>query len=128
MTTIEDGAIVMDTDYAPANSTTELVDTPNTIHKFVILETKGVMEDHVGLILEESEDLDRLLKDNPNVRVIASGECYCSLAELNYTVQSPTRQLYRATMADIKELLENRFTKDDTFMREICNAANENNK
>ena len=125
MTTIEDGTIVMDTDFAPANSETEIVDTPETIHKFVILETKGTMEDHVGLILEESEDLDKLLKADPSVRVIATGECYCSLAELNYTVQSPTRQLYRATMADIKELLGNRFTKDDEFMRTICNASNE---
>jgi hypothetical protein len=125
MTTIEDGTIVMDTDFAPVNSETEIVDAPETIHKFVILETKGTMEDHVGLILEESEDLDKLLKADPSVRVIATGECYCSLAELNYTVQSPTRQLYRATMADIKELLGNRFTKDDEFMRAICNASNE---
>lgn len=126
MTTIEDGAIVMDTDYAPANSTEEIIDSLDTIHKFVILETKGTMEDHVGLILEETEDLDEMLKSNSNIRVIATGTCYCSLAELNYAVQSPTRQLYRATMADLNELLKDRFTKDDLYMRSACNEANKN--
>ena len=120
MTHYDNGNIVMDTDYAPANSTEPLrvAEKPTN---YVVIRVRGIMEDHIGMILEDNDELKKVLAENPDIRVIARGTSEVSLAELIYTVQSPTRQLYRAVMCDLKEMVEERFTGDDQVMREMCN-------
>ena len=113
----------MDTDYAPANSTEPLRSTEGPTN-FVVIRVRGIMEDHLSMILEDNEQLQQILADNPDITVIARGTSEVSLSELIYTVQSPVRQQYRALMCDLKELVEGRFTGDDQIMRELCNNAN----
>lgn len=128
MTTIdENGMFVMDDDYAPKNSPVPITEKVG-VTKYVIIEYIGHMGDQQAMILERNEEFDNLIKENSEIHVIAEGECYCSLSELIYAVQSPTRQLYRAAMADVKELLEERFTTDDEYMRNLCNSIIEEEK
>ncbi len=121
MTHFDNGNIVMDTDYAPANSTEPLKTADKPID-YVVIRVRGIMEDHIGMVLEDNDELKKILEENPDIRVIARGTSEVSLAELIYTVQSPTRQLYRAVMCDLKEMVEGRFTGDDQVMRELCNS------
>lgn len=123
MTYYDNGNLVMDTDYAPVNSREPLQVTEGPTN-FVVIRVRGIMEDHLSMILEDNEELQKILADNPDITVIARGTSEVSLAELTYTVQSPVRQQYRAFMCDLKELVENRFTGDDQVMRELCNNAN----
>ena len=123
MTHYDNGNLVMDTDYAPANSTEPLRSTEGPTN-FVVIRVRGIMEDHLSMILEDNEQLQQILADNPDITVIARGTSEVSLSELIYTVQSPVRQQYRALMCDLKELVEGRFTGDDQIMRELCNNAN----
>lgn len=72
--------------------------------------------------MKDTEELRQYLKENDLEKcIIASGVSEVSLAQLSYAMQSPARQLYRATMADITELLNKRFEKDDYAMRVLCN-------
>jgi len=124
MTTIdESGAITMDTDYAPVNATEmELNTNEGEPIKFVILRSTGMLEDWAGVLMKDTEELRQYLKENDLEKcIIASGVSEVSLAQLSYAMQSPARQLYRATMADITELLNKRFEKDDYAMRVLCN-------
>lgn len=121
MTHFDNGNIVMDTDYAPENSREPLKRTDKPID-YVVIRVRGIMEDHIGMVLEDNDELKKILEENPDIRVIARGTSDVSLAELIYTVQSPTRQLYRAVMCDLKEMVEGRFTGDDQVMRELCNS------
>lgn len=123
MTHYDNGNLVMDTDYAPANSTEPLRSTEGPTN-FVVIRVRGIMEDHLSMILEDNEQLQQILAENPDITVIARGTSEVSLSELIYTVQSPVRQQYRALMCDLKELVEGRFTGDDQIMRELCNNAN----
>lgn len=123
MTHYDNGNLVMDTDYAPANSTEPLRSTEGPTN-FVVIRVRGIMEDHLSMILEDNEQLQQILAENPDITVIARGTSEVSLSELIYTVQSPVRQQYRALMCDLKELVEGRFTGDDQIMRELCNNVN----
>ena len=123
MTHYDNGNLVMDTDYAPANSTEPLRSTEGPTN-FVVIRVRGIMEDHLSMILEDNEQLQQILAENPDITVIARGTSEVSLSELIFTVQSPVRQQYRALMCDLKELVEGRFTGDDQIMRELCNNAN----
>jgi hypothetical protein len=123
MTEIDkDGSLIMDTDFAPKNSDVEFNKPNKLVTHFLIISGKGTLEDHSGLIIEETPGLFEILKEYPQITVIGRGESYVSLGELVYTLQSPTRQLYRATMADINEILKGRFEKDDKFLRNLCNG------
>jgi hypothetical protein len=122
MTRYEDGALVMDTDYAPLNSDKPLNKADGPIN-FVVVSYYGVLETNSGMLLEDTEEVRKLVEENENLHIIASGTSEVSLAELSYTMQSPARQLYRATMADLNEFLKQRFTGDDEIMREICNLS-----
>lgn len=113
------GAISMDTDFAPRNSNYVLNHTDKPINYLVLL-TSGMMEDCTGTVIEDTEEVRELIKEN-NFKVIASGVSEVSLAELVYALNSPTRQLYRATMADLTEFATGRFTGDDSTLREILN-------
>ena len=123
MTHYDNGNLVMDTDFAPANSTEPLRVAEGPTN-FVVIRVRGIMEDHLSMILEDNDELKKILEENPDITVIARGTSEVSLAELTYTVQSPVRQQYRALMCDLKELVEGRFTGDDQIMRELCNNAN----
>lgn len=125
MTRYEDGALVMDTDYAPMNANLPLNTTDKPI-KFIVVEVKGAMETNSGILLEDTEEVRNAIKDNENFKIIASGVSEVSLSELSYTMQSPTRQIYRAMMSDLKEFIECRFTGDDEILREMCNNIDEN--
>ena len=120
MTRYEDGALVMDTDYAPINSDLPLKEADGPV-KFVLVSVKGTIETNQGILLEDTEEVRKVI-DSSNMKVIASGVSKVSLSELQYTMQSPTRQIYRAVMADLKEFLDGRFTGDDEIMRELCNS------
>lgn len=122
MTRYEDGALVMDTDYAPLNSDKPLNKADGPIN-FVVVSYYGVLETNSGMLLKDTEEVRKLVEENENLHIIASGTSEVSLAELSYTMQSPARQLYRATMADLNEFLKQRFTGDDEIMREICNLS-----
>ena len=121
MTTIdENGAIVMDTDFAPENAREVKLNQSEGPTKFIVLKSIGTMEDHSGVLLKDTEEVRQFAEEN-NLTILASGVSEVSLAELSYSLQAPARQLYRATMADITELLDNRFIQDDYAMRTICN-------
>lgn len=123
MTKIDEyGAITMDTDFAPKNSTYELKHSDTPV-KYIVLLSSGVMEDYSGVIIEDTEEIREAIK-REGLKIIASGVSEVSLGELSYALQSPTRQLYRATMADLAEFAKNRFTGDDSTMREILNNSN----
>ena len=116
------GALTMDTEFAPKNSNYELAHTDKEI-KYVVLLTSGTMENCTGTIIEDTEEVRKLIEEN-GFRIIASGTSQVSIAELVYALNSPTRQLYRATMADLAEFANNRFTGDDSILREILNNTN----
>lgn len=123
MTTIdENGVLTMDTDYAPENATELPLNKSEGPTKFIILKSTGQLEDCSGIILKDTEEVRQFVEEN-NLTIMASGVSEVSLAELSYAVQAPARQLYRATMADINELLGNRFIQDDYAMRTICNKS-----
>jgi len=120
MTTIdESGAIVMDTDFAPENAEEIKFEPIEEPVKFIVLKSTGKLEDYAGILLKDTEEVRKFVEEN-NLKILASGVSEVSLAELSYSLQSPARQLYRATMADINELLGNRYIQDDYAMRTIC--------
>lgn len=108
---------------APQVSDVELDDT--ITGKFLILNTTVENGDMYYSIVPDNEYYRNIIDVN-GFDIVASGESAVSIAKLIYGLNHSERVLYKRFVQDIRETIDDRYSRDDALLRTELNKIGKN--